>query len=252
MNFKITFASFTRRRCLAMFTLSQWALKQKADGDADGSDARHKARRIATSDGDQQSKMLQLVLLLTKLSLANAQGLRDLCAVVFHTFIIPTSSLIFTQMKEMGRACHTRSQEIAKIEDLAQKESEVQKQGAPYVHMWVALLLGIGKAEGDQALKGEELKKVQKYWQEQISAKPTLDELVNDVKHCKIKETKKKESKQETARLPIAFDPSKADLEEVLLKAIRLQGGVKKHGAAPRGPLEREAQKLLDHFMKGQ
>eukprot|EP00959_Pyramimonas_sp_CCMP1952_P205498 4297450-Pyramimonas_sp.AAC.1 len=52
-------------------------------------------------------------------------------------------------MKSVGQAHHAKTQEIARIEDAAKKEIAVQKQGPPYVHTWMALLIGIGNAEGE-------------------------------------------------------------------------------------------------------
>ena len=62
--------------------------------------------------------------------------------------------------------------------------------------------------------------------------------------------TKTKEGKGETARITFAMSTGFQNLEDMLHAALKKQGGLQKIGPAPRGPIEREAQKLLGQLAK--
>ena len=83
------------------------------------------------------------------------------------------------------------------------------------------------------------------HWDE-IVLETEMKYLAAEVRHCRCKETKRKEGQGDMARVVLAIDVKHQQLEEVLRQIIVLQGGVRKVGPAPRGPLEREAQQLLN------
>ena len=69
--------------------------------------------------------------------------------------------------------------------------------------------------------------------------------LAAHVRHCRAKRCKEIEGKEGWTRIVFCLDPVTLPLEGALEAALQLQKGVRKFGPAPRGPLEREASRLL-------
>ena len=73
----------------------------------------------------------------------------------------------------------------------------------------------------------------------------TLVQLVSHVQYCRAKPCRRAEGKEGRTRIVFCLDPITFTLEGAVEAALRLQKGVRKYGPAPRGPLEREAARLL-------
>ena len=70
-------------------------------------------------------------------------------------------------------------------------------------------------------------------------------QLVAHVRHCGAKPCRKIEGMEECTRIVFCLDQVTLPLEPAVEAALLLQKGIRKHGPAPLGLLEREASKLL-------
>ena len=82
------------------------------------------------------------------------------------------------------------------------------------------------------------------YWESNV-VKNAPVQLAAHVRHCRAKPCKKIEGKEGWTRIVFCLDPVTLPLEGAVEAALQLLKGVRKHGPAPRGPLEREASRLL-------
>ena len=85
---------------------------------------------------------------------------------------------------------------------------------------------------------------LRQYWESSV-LKSAPVQLVSHVRYCRAKPCRKVEGKEGWTRIVFCLDPITFPLEGALEAALRLQKGVRKFGPAPRGPLEREAARLL-------
>jgi len=229
--------------------MPNWALAPDKEV---GSGARAVKRRIedvVAGGGDKQGTINKLVVILSKLSLMQGEILRELCSVVFHTFLVPVKSTIVVEMRAMGKSYPALAEEIGKIEDPEQKAKAVEEQGPPFLHIFLAMIKGMAAGQGECAMKEEGQAKLKTYWDTVITKFPS-QKLTEQIKYCKCKDTKKKEGKPEWARVIFAVELSAMELEKVFIDVLVRHGGQKQYGPAPRGPLEREAQRLLDSLAK--
>ena len=229
--------------------MPSWGLKRSSEGQGQEQGARVKVAKVVAGGGSDKDIVRQLVEILAVLSLVNAAELRELCSVVYMTFLIPAAATICVEMKNMGKAYHERAKQVGEIEDEEAKQKAVEEQGPPFLHMWLALLQGLAKAPDEQKLDENGKGIVDKYWQD-VVLKEGLHNLAEQVRCCKLKEVKKKKKKVEYMRLTFAIDAKYNELEQVVKKGIIKQGGEQKRGPAPKGPLEREASRLLEKLKK--
>ncbi|CAK0854177.1 unnamed protein product, partial [Prorocentrum cordatum] len=73
-----------------------------------------------------------------------------------------------------------------------------------------------------------------------------VDTVATGARACRFRLTRKQENKPPMHGATFAVGQSHLSLEPALIKFFLKIGGVRKFGAAPKGALERDAQKLLD------
>ena len=129
-----------------------------------------------------------------------------------------------------------RNQEQARSR--ARRRSQL---GPPYVHVWVAFLRSLAAT---RELAPEHVAVLTSYWESKL-VKSAPVQLAAHVRHCRAQPCKKIEGKEGWTRIVFCLDLVTFPLEGALEAALQLQKGVRKHGPAPRGPLKREASRLL-------
>ena len=97
----------------------------------------------------------------------------------------------------------------------------------------VAFLRSLAATKG---LAPEHVSTVKTYWEGNVA---------KSSRHCRAKSCRKIEGKEGWMHIVFCLDPVTLPHEPALEAAPPLQKGIRKHGSAPRGPLEREASKLL-------
>ena len=182
----------------------------------------------------------RLVDVLATLSLVNAAELRELTATVFKTYLVPGSESVSEAMAEAGRLYHESAGAI-KSKPEAERADAQEQLGQPYVHVWVAFLRSLAAT---RELAPEHVAVLKSYWESNV-VKSAPVQLAAHVRHCRAKPCKKIEGKEGWTRIVFCLDPVTLPLEGALEAALQLQKGVRKFGPAPRGPLEREASRLL-------
>ena len=196
-----------------------------------------KARRVAEALGggkpDQRAILGQLILVLARLSVANAAELRSVTGVVFHTFLLPADNSVTKAILATGKDYHEQVADNPKSHSL----------GPPYLHIWISMIKALGLAEISPVLK----KTLETYWKDRVCT-VQREVLAEDVKHCRMK----KAFKTGTFKLQISVSAmckaGDMSLEETIVWAVKAAGGELKIGQAPQGSLEREARALLDKF----
>lgn len=191
---------------------------------------------------DKKQVVAQLILILTRLSLSNAAELRAVTGAIWHTYLIDSSHPVAKAMTQTGKDYHEKTAQSPHNHGL----------GAPFLHMWCALLRALG---ADKRVQGEARDCLEAYWTQRVCKVP-MGELELDVRHCR----QKKAFKQGLCKINLMVsarachnnnaynDKSPMTLEEALITAMKQAEIEKKVGPPPAGALEREARTLLDKF----
>ena len=190
--------------------------------------------------GSEREVLRRLVDVLATLSLVNAAELRDLTSTVFKTYLVPSSENVAEAMAEAGRLYHDSAGAI-KNKPEAERADAQEQLGPPFVYVWVAFLRSLASTK---ELGAEHVAVLRQYWENSV-LKSAPVQLVSHVRYCRAKPCRKVEGKEGWTRIVFCLDPITFPLEGSLEAALRLQKGVRKFGPAPRGPLEREAARLL-------
>eukprot|EP00959_Pyramimonas_sp_CCMP1952_P177350 3707246-Pyramimonas_sp.AAC.1 len=156
-----------------------------------------------------------LVAILARLSLSSAAELRELCGVVFVTFLVGAEHAVIKAAKAAGVAYH---QEVKR-----RKADNVQDpMGPPFVHVWVALLRAIGQAGPPPDIG----KSLEQYWNDFIM-KNSIDQVATSVRACRVRPTRKQDNQKAMARVTFAVDHSHQYLEGALVKYFQSIGGAR-------------------------
>ena len=169
-------------------------------------------------------------------SLVNAATLRDLTATVFKTYLVPSSENVAEAMAEAGRLYHDSAGAI-KNKPEAERTDAQDQLSLPFVHVWVAFLRSLAATK---ELGTEHVAALRQYWESNVVKSESV-QLAAHFRHCRAKPCRKIEGKEGWMHIVFCLDLVTLLFEEALEAALRLQKGVRKHGPAPRGALEREA-----------
>ena len=251
----------------AVMELPQWAgfLKRKdaSDGEEEeevggvgsqkrkGAKVAETAREVAAVGG--RGSLERLVALLGQLVLINTRELSDLTGTVYHTFMVPEGSALVKDGLAAGKAYN------AQIEKLRQEKKEdddvdLAQLGPPYLVIFVAVVVGMLRRARAAAV--EEPIAVLERAMVRINSTPQVD-LVREIRYFRFKPARGVQSKKMSGRVKFAFyfDVARSTLakevEALLIDELSKVNSMRMAGAAPRGQLERDAQKLLDQMQKG-
>ena len=183
---------------------------------------------------------------LATLSLVNAAELRELTATVFKTYPVSMLERAWPQQWQRRVDSTTNPAGANKNKPEAERADAQEQLGPPYVHVWVAFLRSLAATRG---LAPEHVAVLKSYWESNVMKSAPV-QLAAHVRHCRAKPCKKIEGKEGWTRIVFCLDPVTLSLEGALEAALQLQKGVRKHGPAPRGPLEREASRLLTNTIE--
>ncbi|CAK0850723.1 unnamed protein product, partial [Prorocentrum cordatum] len=182
-----------------------WAINVSAVVGGGQKDKKRKLAEQAKSKG--RNFLKSLVTVLTNLSLFNAAELQDLCGVVFVTFLVAAEQVAVAAAKQAGVLYN---QEIQKRKEAG---TETETLGPPLVHDWTALIKAVGTdPQADIGVK----QTMEKYWGE-VVLKVQVIELADQVRHCRIRTTRKQEAKGEKLRLTFGVDHRYGELESALI-----------------------------------
>ena len=194
-------------------------------------------KRRAVGDGEKlkdlleggQDNMQRIVKLLLRMSVINAQGLREAT-----TFIIKTDNPVMVRRSRQEASTTTRQSRSRRPTRRTRRhrKKELESLGPPFLHVWISVLEVLIQASQTPREIREAL---EKYWKEQVM-KVTVLELADKVRVCMVRKTYEKGTK----KLHVRFDDTL--MEHAVVKAIVSNGGTINIGAAPRSALEREAQ----------
>ena len=197
-------------------------------------------RQAVAEGGNERDVIRRKVDVLTTLSLVNAAELRELTATVFKTYLVPCSEPVAEAVAEAGRR-HQEAAGAIKNKPEAERAEAHEQLGPPFVYVWVAFLCNLAATKG---LTAEDVLMVKTCWESNM-VKSASVELASRVRHCRVKPCQKIEGKEGWMRSVFCLDTVTLPLEEALDAALRLQKGVRNYDPPPRGPLEREASRLL-------
>ena len=212
--------------------------------------------------------LLQLVVILTRLSMQNARELAEVTGAVLITFLVPESHILVESAKEAGDEFNKWIEEskIAKTKkDLEGSDDEddkgMEESGhpggetlpMPHVHVAVHCLSALLEDKATCNPKATAAKEViKKYCKDKISGKEEED-IAAVIKVFRIKRPQKQgKAKGITGRYAKFICAVEPELEAAMRSLLQETGAVEKHGRAPRGYLEREAGRLLGRLQKEQ
>ena len=160
------------------------------------------------------------------LSLVNAAELRELTATVFKTYLVPCSESVAEAMAEAGPLYHESAGEIKSKPEAERRRSRTARS---LVRACVGGVSAQRSLAATRGLAPEHEAVLKSYWESNV-LKSAPVQLAAHVRHCRVKPCKIIEGKEGWI------------LEGALEGALQLQKGVRKHGPAPRGTLEREGR----------
>ena len=236
----------------------------------------HQAEEAATSGGGRASKqniLVQLVIILTRMSMNQARELAELTGAMFTCFLLPLSHVLAVLTMEGGdeyqEMVAERRQALADLEPKTPKTKQKQKKEdlisddemsgkedtpsdqdtvpqLPPPHLFISLkaiggLIEKGnKEETPEALNVR--RKLKQAWDDQVKGKEE-SAILSAIKIWRGRRPQKgKGPKPKHLKLIMCLaDP----LQEQLSAYLKLTGATQKQGQAPRGYLEREAANLL-------
>ena len=126
----------------------------------------------------------------------------------------------------------------------------------PYVMVWAPLIEARQEIEVDKVHKDY----LRCYWNDRVAVVKDPAALVTDVKMCRVKELKTKKGNKALYRFQLVLgeewdheemEAGNSNVDKTMRAVLAIMGkekGVRKEGPAPRGPLEREAARLLDRM----
>ena len=220
------------------FEMPSWG-KRKPEEASQGQGRRAVRQAVAEGRNDRDVTR-RLVDVLATLSLVNAAELRELTATVFKTYLVPGSERVAEAMAEAGRLYHESAGAI-KSKPEAERADAQEQLGPPYVHVWVRFLRQSGDNEGagTRTRCGVEVVLEEQRGEERAGAAGGARTALSSEA---VQENRGQGRLDAHRVLP---GPGHSPLEGALEAALQLQKGVRKHGLAPRGPLEREASRVL-------
>ena len=197
----------------------------------------------AIKDGKNQGDVIaRLVVILARLVLSDSRAIAELTATVYTTWAMDYVEDSFTdEMENAGRHYQEISQDLAgrrkKGEDI-----DFKARGPPHLHVFMSGLMWLAKQETKHG------KETKAFYMEYI--KPLSLHAVGEiVLHWQWKRNKNEASLEKKGRLIVAID-SDHDLGRRLIPIVRNavmeMKGERLVGPAPRGPLERDAAKILN------
>ena len=215
--------------------------KGKADDLVEG---KHVARRA-------KDEIKELMILVSKISLQNAQALRDLSSINLETFLAKSDLESVKRGKEAGQ----HYSEIV-------KNNKEHTMGPPFIHILLASLPALASDEKVGAKHREKIKEYLKF-----SDSANLETMCDHVKLFRISKTYrsdrvkiqfafggkivvyKEEEQQAAAATSDAMAVEPPDLESLvksIIMAMKSVGMERKQGRAPAGELERLISKGLN------
>ena len=187
---------------------------------SDGQQPKH--RRVEDA-GDANHK--EMLIAIAKLSLKNADDVKELQAATFRTIIVPADCDFATAAKDATTAFADRTRGKDGKHDL----------GEPHVHLWSAVVGVALRSASDDAKTI-----LQTHVDEANSGGP--QSLLSKVTYARMKKTFDKKY----VRFYFSVHHSIDSVLDVIMSALTKIGGQEKHGTAPRSSLEREVQAKLD------
>jgi hypothetical protein len=187
-----------------------------------------KQARARTGGGSIGEVHKELVKILTKLCLTNATEIRDISGVIYITYLVKKESSIVEAMKEAGVKY-----------DGAVQGNPTHNLGPPFLHVWIAMIKSMIQLKDMEEAQKELLLK---YWNGTIMKKG-MEELISEVKYCRLKRTQKPEIMK--VQYSLTIEAEFAGMGKAIAAAWKIEKAEPKIGPAPRGILEREARRLL-------
>ena len=180
----------------------------------------------------------RLVDVLATLSVVNAAELRELTATVFKTCLVPCSESVAEAMAEAGRLYHESAGAVkSKPEAEARRRSRAARSPVRARVGGVPAKSGGNEGAGARTCSGVEVVLGEQRGEERAGA-------AGGARSALLSEACKKiEGKEGWTRIVFCLPTQSLSSSRVEV-ALQLQKGVRKHGPAPRGPLEREASRL--------
>ncbi|CAK0864094.1 unnamed protein product, partial [Prorocentrum cordatum] len=202
---------------MSFLTTPSWGLKRRGDASA-VTDAPPNKKHISEllAAGEDVSTVGKLFVVLTKLSLMSAAGIREIIGMLWNTVLVDVKGSVAKHMLEQGRVHHDATQ-TAKNDTAA-----LDALGPPYAHVFAGLMQGVAEYNLEDSMKVL----LASFWEKQAV-------------------------KEGLVKVTIATSAVSFTLHSYLVKALASNGGVLKHGPAPRGPLERAAQEPLEELEGG-
>ncbi|CAK0898871.1 unnamed protein product [Prorocentrum cordatum] len=216
--------------------------ESRDDAAAEAKVARKEIAAAAKKGGD--AAMRELLVVLTKLVLSDSRCLAEVVGTVYRTWEVDLKGdeHVGLALEAAGKDYNTESERLRK-ERQEGGSPDFESRGPPHVHVFVAFLQWAGKQE-----LGEHKAPLMDFWNNVIVTLEPL-KIAERVPYFKWRRNKGPGGVlQDKGRIQLAFDQTDSDMQVFtkLFDAIMVKQGAKRRvGAAPKGPLERDAGRLL-------
>ncbi|CAK0824286.1 unnamed protein product [Prorocentrum cordatum] len=211
----------------AFATGPAWAGKRGLAAATDQNDPNKQFKSKGAGKGKDWDRVEQTAVTSAKLALVVAKDVQDLQAAVHEAWEMDAAKPLPTFAIQAGQQCDADAKEL-KEQRMMDSQTDTAALGPPRLVIAAATIKGLATLVDPEAKKGSE-------------------PLGTGIAHFQAKKNKAP-NKKEKVRLIFSFDLHGRNMKlirDIIIAEIKEEGGQRKLGAAPRGPLQRELNRLV-------
>ncbi|CAK0891491.1 unnamed protein product, partial [Prorocentrum cordatum] len=217
-----------------------WAGKRGLAAATDQNDPNKQFKSKGAGKGKDWDRVGQIAVTSAKLALVVAKDVQDQRAAVYEAWEMGAAKPLPTFAIQAGQQCVADAKELTE-QHMVDSQTDAAALGPPHLMIAAATIKGLA------TLVGPEAKKVlEEFWRTVVCAEGS-EPLGSCIAHFQAKKNKAP-NEEEKVRLIFSFDLHERNMKlirGIIIAEIKRDGGQRKLGEAPRGPLQRELNRLL-------
>ena len=222
----------------AFSTAPSWAGKRALGAKSDQIDS--KKQHKGSSKGKDPDRVEQIAVTTAKLALIVAKDVQDLQATVYEAWEMDANKPLADCALQAGQQYNADAIEL-KEKHAIDSQVDTAALGPPHLVIAAATIKGLAAL-----VTPEEKQVLEEFWKEVVCVEDS-EKLGSCITHFQAKKNKAP-NKKEKVRLIFSFDLHERNMKlirDIVIAEIKKEGGQRKLGSAPRGPLQRELNRLV-------
>ena len=200
-----------------------------------------KSKGKGAGKGKDTDRLEQMAVATAKLVMVVAKDVQDLQATVYETWELNAEKPLAVAATTAGQRYDADAKEL-KERHAVDSNVDTAALGPPHLVVAASVIKDLATLVGP-----EEKTVLEEFWKTVVCKEDsaTLGECIT---HFQTKKNKQPHQKQEKVRLIFSFDlhvKNMSIVKGIMVREIQKEGGQRKVGSAPRGPLQRELNRLV-------